>query len=74
MKKILIIIFIILIALIIVRVVSATQYDWILGEPVQTDNTNFDWVLGVPYIIYEVTEEGAPAPTGMEVHIIPFGW
>ena len=30
-----------------------TQYDWILGIPVQTDVTNFEWVLGVPYIITE---------------------
>ena len=33
---------------------NKTQYDWILGEPVQTDNINYDWVLGVPYILHEV--------------------
>ena len=39
-----------------------TVYDWILGEPVQTDNTNYDWVLGVPYILHEVVEEGEYNP------------
>jgi len=30
-----------------------TQYDWSIGRPVQTDNTNFEWVLGMPYIYYD---------------------
>jgi len=55
MKKILIIIISIIFSG-IAGTVLATTYDWILGEPVQTNNTNFDWVLGVPYIVYEIAE------------------
>ena len=30
-------------------------YDWIAGQPTQTDNVNFEWVAGQPYIVYDDT-------------------
>lgn len=40
-----------------------TQHDWILGLPVQTDDTNFEWSLGMPHIITEqVAAQGVMSP------------
>lgn len=67
MKKLIIIIIIILLGG--AGIAQAITYDWILAEPVQTDNTNFDWVLGLPYIIYEVvaTTPYQPRPPGIGI-------
>jgi len=35
------------------QLLHKTQWDWIGGEPAQTDNTIFDWSGGEPHIIYE---------------------
>ena len=59
----------------IVEYLLTVKYDWILGEPVQTDNTNYDWVLGVPYILHEHTAAPPPAAEEeMSVIIIDFLW
>jgi len=40
--------------------ILGTQYDWILGQPVITDNINYEWILGQPYIIHEITAVVSP--------------
>lgn len=38
------------------------EQEWILGQSVETDNTNYEWLEGKPYILVE--EE---APVGIVI-------
>jgi len=65
--KYLIITILIISALIIAKGLSAARFDWSLGEPVVTEDsdntthgTRFDWSLGEPTIVREA-ETAAPA-------------
>ena len=33
-----------------------TQYEWVAGTLVQTDNVNFEWSGGAVWCIYDATE------------------
>jgi len=54
-------------------------YEWIAGQPVQTDNTNYEWVAGQPWIVYDSTavsgytltcDSGAYTLTGGAVSVL----
>jgi len=64
-KKILLLMIIVVIPLVI-----ATRYDWIMGEPV-ISTTRYDWIMGEPYVVIEIEAGGEPPVGGNDTCSCP---
>lgn len=58
---------ILLVALGLIGVAYAIQWDWIGGEPVQTNNTVFEWSGGEPYVIMEAAVAATTTTTTIPI-------